>query len=438
MLNQTPPERSGLLDKTDQRYQDCLAILCQELIPAMGCTEPISVAYAAAVCRDVLGEPVRECALTVSGPIIKNVKSVVVPNTGGRRGLEAAIAAGICGGDASAGLEVVAGLTARNRTSLARFLEQVPVQIMPASVQEPLYIDLTLFGCLHSARVIISGFHTNLVYQERDGEAIFDHRESNSIRQSSPEYGSLKVETIWDFANSVEMEDIRCTIQRFLSYNLAISQEGLTNAWGAQIGRTLLMSEGSDPSVVLRARAAAAAGSDARMSGCELPVVIVSGSGNQGITASLPVWVYAQALGSSEEALYRALTLSALIAIHQKTGIGRVSAFCGAVCAGVGAGCGIAYLHGADLDTIQHTIVNALGILSGMVCDGAKPSCAAKISAAVDAGITGYLMYRNGQQFYAGDGIIKKGVENTIRVIGELASQGMRETDRRILEIMVR
>ncbi len=437
MLNQTPLERSNLLDKTDQRYQACLAVLRQELIPAMGCTEPIAVAYAAAVCRDLLKEPVHECALTVSGPIIKNVKSVVVPNTGGRRGLEAAVAAGICGGNASAGLEVVAGLTEQDRASLTQFLKQVPVQIIPASVQEPLYIDLTLFSRLHSAHVIISGFHTNLIYQERDGLTIFDHRKSGPIGQSSPEYGALKVETIWDFVNSVEMEDIHHTIQRFLSYNLAISQEGLTNAWGAQIGRTLMMSEGT-PSVILRARAAAAAGSDARMSGCELPVVIVSGSGNQGITASLPVWVYAQALGSSEETLYRALTLSALIAIHQKTGIGRISAFCGAVCAGVGAGCGIAYLHGADLDTIQHTIVNALGILSGMVCDGAKPSCAAKISAAVDAGITGYLMYRNGQQFYAGDGIIKKGVENTIRVIGELASQGMCETDRRILEIMVR
>lgn len=413
-------------------------MLRQELIPAMGCTEPIAVAYAAATCRDLLAEPVCKCVLTVSGPIIKNVKSVVVPNTGGRRGLEAAVAAGVCGGNASAGLEVVAGLTERDREVLSRFLEQVPVQIIPAPVEEPLYIDLALSGRLHHARVIISQFHTNFVYKERDGMVIFDRRGSGSSRHSASAYDSLTVETIWDFANSVEMEDIRSTIQRFLSYNLAISQEGLVNAWGAQIGRTLMKCEGQDLPILLRARAAAAAGSDARMSGCEFPVVIVSGSGNQGITASLPVWVYAQALGSSEESLYRALTLSALIAIHQKTGIGRVSAFCGAVCAGVGAGCGVAYLYGADLETIQHTIVNALGILSGMVCDGAKPSCAAKISAAVDAGITGYLMYRNGQQFYAGDGIIKKGVENTIRVIGELASQGMHETDRRILEIMVR
>ncbi len=425
------------MDKSSMLYQNYLTILRQELIPAMGCTEPIAVAYAAAMCRDLLEDEIRRCRLVVSGPIIKNVKSVVVPNTGNRKGLDTAIAAGAVGGDASAALEVLAGLTPAQQAEIPVFLSRVPVEIVPAEGSEPLYIDLTLSGAVHQARVVISGFHTNLVYKERDGAVLLDRRSDGEDAGYAEIYHTLTVEGIWEFINSVELEDISETISRLLSCNLAISREGLERPWGAQIGRTLLESQDT-PTTLIRARAAAAAGSDARMSGCEKPVVIVSGSGNQGITASLPVYEYAQALGSSQEELYRALALSALVAIRQKTNIGRVSAFCGAVCAGVGAGCGIAYLHGADLDAIRHTIVNALGIISGMVCDGAKPSCAAKISAAVDAGVMGYLMYRNGQQFFAGDGIIKKGVENTIDVIGELASQGMRETDKCILRIMVR
>lgn len=422
------------MKRNDATYQSYLRLLSDELVPAMGCTEPIAVAYAAATCRDLLEDAPTRCLLVVSGPIIKNVKSVIVPNTGGRKGMEAAVAAGILGGDAAAQLEVLAGITQAQKDEMPSFLREFPIEIIPAENGIPFFIDLTLYSGSHCAQVVIEDMHTNIVSMARDGKVVLE-------RQAQREAGdanrpALTMDEIWSFIHEVDIGDIADVIGRFIEYNWAISQEGLTGAWGARIGRIML--ETQPVGVQCRARAAAAAGSDARMSGCEMPVVIVSGSGNQGITASIPVIVYAKELGSSEEALCRAVTLSALTAIHLKSGIGRISAFCGAVCAGVGAGCGIAYLQGADLDTIKHTVVNALGILPGMICDGAKPSCAAKIAAAVDAGIMGYHMYAQGEQFYDGDGIIKKGVENTIGVIGELADKGMRQTDRCILDIMVR
>ncbi|MEA5039285.1 MAG: L-serine ammonia-lyase, iron-sulfur-dependent, subunit alpha [Clostridiaceae bacterium] len=422
------------MDRHSPVYNEYVNILKEELIPAMGCTEPIAVAYAAASCRDLLACPVERCRLVVSGPIIKNVKSVVVPNTEGLKGLDAAVAAGIVGGNADALLEVVASIRPEQHEQIRQFIREIPVEIVPSDNGIPFYIDLTLFGSGHSARVVMATHHTNVVRTERDGEVLFEKPSENG-NPFGTDHSVLSVEHIWDFVNTMDLADTGEVLRRQVEYNTAVARAGLNEDWGAEIGKTLLAT-GDD--LRTRARAAAAAGSDARMSGCELPVVIVSGSGNQGMTASLPVIEYARALGSPEDKLLRALALSDLLAIHQKGGIGRISAFCGAVCAGVGAACGIAYLEGCDLDTVCHVIVNALAITSGMVCDGAKPSCAAKIAASVDAGLLGYSMYKNGHQFYAGDGIVKKDVEKTIAAVGEMASRGMRETDRTILDIMVR
>ena len=422
------------MDATSKRDSDYLAILHEELVPAEGCTEPIAVAYAAATCRDLLAEPVESCRLVVSGPIIKNVKSVIIPHTGGQKGLQSAVAAGIVGGDAAASLQVLSGVTEVQQRMIPAFIDAHPIAVAPADNDVAFYIDLTLRGASHSARVVLRDGHTNIVRLERDG-AVVSERESAAAQARHTDRGVLNVRDILDFANTVALDDVREAIGRLIAFNSAISREGLRGDWGAEIGRTLLESYGDG--IPIRARAAAAAGSDARMSGCELPVVIVSGSGNQGITCSMPVVTYAEELKSPTEMLYRALVLSVLITVHQKSRIGPVSAFCGAVCAGVGAGCGIAYLQGADLDAINHTLVNALAICSGMVCDGAKPSCAAKISAAVDAGLLGYGMYCRNQQFRRGEGIVKRDVEHTIEAVCDMAHNGMKQTDKRILEIML-
>jgi len=422
------------MDKLSCKYSDYVAILKEELIPAEGCTEPIAIAYAAAKCRKLLGEQARSCCLCVSGSIIKNVKSVVVPHTGGEKGLEIAMAAGVVGGNPDAALEVLSGIADSQLDVIKTFAQEADIKIVTADNELPFYIDITLRGQMHTARVVIKDAHTNIVLMQLDGQTVWEqtvkcadgHKTDRSV---------LNTEGILDFANSVDIGDVCELIKRMIDFNSAISIEGLKGGWGGEIGKTLLVSCGSDLHTL--AKAAAAAGSDARMSGCELPVVIVSGSGNQGITASLPVLEYAKALHSDEEKLYRSLVLSALITIHIKSGIGPVSAFCGAVCAGVGAGCGVAYLNGADLRAINHTIVNGLAICSGMVCDGAKPSCAAKVSMAVEAGLLGYSIYVQRKQFRNGEGIVKSNVERTIAAVSDMARNGMRQTDKKILEIML-
>lgn len=422
------------MDINSRKYNDYLKILKEEMVPAMGCTEPIALAYAAAKCREVLEEPAEHCELKVSGPIIKNVKSVVVPNTGGRKGIKIAVSAGIVGGNASKMLEVISEISREQQVEASDYMDTHKIDIEPADNDLAFYIDITLFGKEHTARVVISRLHTNIILIERDKEIIWKKEEGVKGGYDT-DHAILNVTDILDFANSVRLEDIRECIGRQVAYNTAISKEGLSGEWGAQIGKTLSASFGED--IRTRARAAASAGSDARMSGCELPVIIVSGSGNQGLTCSLPVIEYAKELGTDEGTLYRALVLSSLVTIHQKSGVGSVSAFCGAVCAGAGAGCGIAYLYGADIDIINHTIVNTLAICSGMLCDGAKPSCAAKISSAVDAGTLGYTMYKHHQQFRRGEGIVQNSVETTINAVGSIAREGMKQTDKSILDIML-
>ena len=417
------PELSG-------RYA---AILNAELVPAMGCTEPISIAYAAAKAREVLGCAPERAELIVSNNIIKNVKSVVVPNTGGLKGLEAAVAAGAAAGNASRVLEGISSVDDEGRRAIAEFLNDVPIRVTPADGDEVFDILVDLRAGEDSARVRITSCHTNIVLIEKNGTPLYEGDPQTD--ESHPEgYDELNVRDILEYAETCCLDPVRDALERQIAYNTAISEEGLTGRWGAAVGKTLLAMYGDD--VMIRARAAAAAGSDARMSGCDKPVIINSGSGNQGMTASLPVIVYARELGKSREELLRGLVLSNLLTIHLKTGIGRLSAYCGAVCAGCASGAAIAWLNGGGYAEITHTLVNSLAVVSGIVCDGAKPSCAAKIASAVDAGLLGWQMYCHGTQFYGGDGIVEKGVEETIRTVGRLGREGMRDTDREIILIM--
>ena len=427
--------RNRKMKRTDEKYQAYVQILKEELVPAMGCTEPIALAYAAAKAREVLGcLPDRVC-IEASGSIIKNVKSVIVPNTDHLKGIPAAATAGIVAGKPEKELEVIAEVSKEDTRKMKEYLETTPITVEHVDHGITFEIIVTVYHNESYAKVRIANYHTNIVLIEKDGNVLYQIEVEGEKEEGLTDRSLLNVEDILDFANTVEVEDVKETLDRQIAYNTAISEEGFRGDYGANIGSVLLATYGDD--VRTRAKAAAAAGSDARMNGCELPVIINSGSGNQGMTASLPVIEYAKELKSSETELYRALTLSNLVTIHQKTGIGRLSAFCGAVSAGAGAGAGIAYLMGGTFEEIAHTIVNALAIVSGIVCDGAKASCAAKIASAVDAGILGYNMYKQGQQFYDGDGIVIKGVDATIRNVGRLGKDGMKGTNEEIIRIMV-
>ena len=423
------------MTKEDPRYSAYVQILKEELIPAMGCTEPIALAYGAAAARELLGGMPERVEVAASGSIIKNVKSVIVPNTGHLKGIPAAAAAGIVAGDASKELEVIASVSEEQVEKIRQFLESTPITVDHLEKGPVFDIVITVYRGEDQAKVRIANFHTNIVHKEKNGQVLLDIPVKEDSEEGLTDRSLLTMEGIWDFANTVDVEDVREVLERQMSYNMAIAKEGIKNEYGANIGKVLLDTYGDD--VRTRAKAMAAAGSDARMNGCELPVIINSGSGNQGITASVPVMVYGEELGVSHEKLLRALTLSNLTAIHQKTGIGRLSAYCGAVNAGAAAGSGIAYLCGGGYKEVIHTVVNALAVVSGMVCDGAKASCAAKIASAVDAGLLGYNMIIRGQQFYGGDGIVTKGVENTIGNIGRLGKEGMKETNEEIIKIMI-
>lgn len=418
-------------------------ILRRELVPAMGCTEPIALAYCAARARALLGALPDRVVVEASGNIIKNVKSVIVPNTGGARGIEAAAAIGITAGREDLELEVLSEVTQEDKHFFKKYLEQTPICIKQSESELTLDIFVTVYKGGDSAAVRIAKKHTNIVYMRRNDEVLLDKTADNeeplvhsplAHSEFCDIYQRLNIQDIYEYADTADIGNIEDILERQVEYNTKISDEGLCGNYGANIGKVILKTCGSD--VRSRAKARAAAGSDARMNGCELPVVINSGSGNQGLTASLPVIEYAKEIGADKERLYRALILSNLTAIHQKRGIGSLSAYCGAVSAGAAAGAGIAYLKGGNFRTVAHTLVNTLAITSGMICDGAKASCAAKIAMSVEAGILGYEMYLNGQQFYAGEGLVSKGVENTIKNICALGRDGMKETDKEIIHIM--
>lgn len=420
-------------------YDTYVHILEEELIPAMGCTEPIAIAYAASIARAALGEIPEAVSIRVSGNIIKNVKSVIVPHTEGMHGIEAAVAAGVIAGDERKELEVIANVSEEQIAQMKIYLTEAEIKVAKAETDRVFEIDLSVEKKGHYAEVKVIDGHTNVVLVRRDEEILYENSMISEVPDEAvhkADHSLLEVEKIVTFAEEVLLEDVTEVLERQISYNKAIAEEGLRGNYGANIGKVLLNAYGN--SVSNRAKAWAAAGSDARMSGCELPVVINSGSGNQGITVSLPIIIYADELHVSKEQLYRALVIGNLIAIHLKTGIGCLSAYCGATSAGCGAAAGITYLYGGGYKEIAHTVVNALAINSGMVCDGAKASCAAKIASAVGAGLLGMEMYKQGKQFVGGDGIITKGVEKTIINVGDLAREGMAQTDKEIIEIMLR
>lgn len=423
------------MNKSDVKYQAYIKILEEELVPAMGCTEPIALAYGAAKAREVLGCIPEKVYIGVSGSIIKNVKSVIVPNTNHLKGIPAAAAAGIIAGKPERELEVISEVTPEEMKEMAEFLKKAEFEIEHIDNGIVFDIIIKVMKGDSYAKIRIANYHTNLVLVEKDHEIFLDIPVKGETEDGLTDRSLLDVESIWDFINTVDTDDIKDILQRQIDYNTAIADEGLRGDYGANIGSVLLDTYGND--VRNRARARAAAGSDARMNGCELPVIINAGSGNQGITCSVPVLEYAKEFGADKDKTYRALALSNLIAIHEKTGIGRLSAYCGAVSAGSAAGAGIAYLCGGGYKEVVHTVVNALAIVSGIVCDGAKASCAAKIASSVDAGILGYNMFLRGQQFYGGDGIVTKGVEATIQNIGRLGKEGMRETNEEIIKMMI-
>ena len=423
------------MNKSDVKYQAYIKILEEELVPAMGCTEPIALAYGAAKAREVLGCIPEKVYIGVSGSIIKNVKSVIVPNTNHLQGIPAAAAAGIIAGKPERELEVISEVTPEEMKEMAEFQKKAEFEIEHIDNGIVFDIIIKVMKGDSYAKIRIANYHTNLVLVEKDHEIFLDIPVKGETEEGLTDRSLLAVESIWDFINTVDTDDIKDILQRQIDYNTAIADEGLRGDYGANIGSVLLDTYGND--VRNRARARAAAGSDARMNGCELPVIINAGSGNQGITCSVPVLEYAKEFGADMDKTYRALALSNLIAIHEKTGIGRLSAYCGAVSAGSAAGAGIAYLCGGGYKEVVHTVVNALAIVSGIVCDGAKASCAAKIASSVDAGILGYNMFLRGQQFYGGDGIVTKGVEATIQNIGRLGKEGMRETNEEIIKMMI-
>lgn len=410
-------------------YEEALA---EELIPAMGCTEPIAIAYCAAVCREQLGAEPEKIEIWVSRNIIKNVKSVVVPNTDHMKGIEVACAAGIVAAHSERQLEVLAYITAEEKVALKELAESGKIKIHVSEEPDIFYIRVFLAANGQNAEVTIRTDHTNVTSIKKNGATLL----SKPIVPEEEEAKSLwRIEDVLDAARHMPLDNVKHLLERQIEYNMAISKEGLDHDYGASIGKILLR---RDPdSLRTRARASAAAGSDARMNGCELPVVITSGSGNQGITASVPVVIYAHALAASEEKLLRAVLLSDLITIYLKQGIGKLSAYCGAVSAGCGSGAGIAYLHDCTDEQIEHAVENALAINSGIICDGAKSSCAAKIAMAVEGGLLGFDMAMAEHNFEGGDGIVQETADETIAAVGKIASQGMVETDKEIIDVML-
>ena len=424
------------MTKDHPNYSAYIRILEEELVPAMGCTEPIALAYCAAKARQVLGVLPDRVLIQASGSIIKNVKSVIVPNTNHMKGIPAAAAAGIVAGDASRQLEVIASVTDEQIEEMRAYLERTPITVEHVDNGLTFEIAVTVSCGSDWASVRIVNYHTNIVHIERNGEVLLDIPVEGEGEAGLTDRSCLNLKDILDFAESVDIADVKSVLDRQIQYNSAIAEEGLRGNYGSNIGSVLLRTYGDD-NVMVRAKAMAAAGSDARMNGCEMPVVINSGSGNQGMTTSLPVIEYAKELKVSDETLYRALTLANLTTIHQKTSIGRLSAFCGAVSAGAGAGAGIAYLMGSDLDGISHTVANAIATTGGIVCDGAKASCASKIATAVEAGILGYNMHVQNQDFQPDDGLVGDTPEETITNIGRLGKEGMKGTNEEIIKIMV-
>lgn len=416
-------------------YQAYVQILKEELVPAMGCTEPIALAYAAAKAKELLGTMPDRVFVEASGSIIKNVKSVIVPNTNHLKGIPAAVTAGIVAGKADKELEVIASVTSEETEAMRVFLNKVPIDVVFCDYGLTFDISVTLYHQKNTAKVRIVNYHTNIVYMERNGEVLLNTPIQGESEEGLTDRSILNSKDIWDFVESVDLNDVRTTLEVQSKYNMAIAEEGLIQDYGASIGKVLLKAYGDN--VWVKARAYAAAGSDARMNGSEMPVIINSGSGNQGITTSVPVIVYAREMNIPHEKMLRGLVLANLLTIYQKTGIGRLSAYCGVVSAGASAGATIAYLNDCSYEEVMQALINSLAIVSGIVCDGAKASCAAKIASAVESGLLGYAMCRQGKRFLAGDGLVDQDFDTTIQNIGRLGRIGMQKTNEEIIKIMV-
>jgi L-cysteine desulfidase len=416
-------------------YEQYARVLNEELVAALGCTEPIAIAYAGALARRLLGQMPERMLVEASGNIIKNVKGVVVPNSGGQKGMAIAAILGALGGDPDKKLEVLSTVTPADIEKGRQLDASGMCKVGLMEGVSNLHIILTVEGGGHKAIAEIAGGHTNVVRLEKDGKIVQggDYKADTSDTDNSRDF--MSVEGIVDFAEHCDLEPLKPLLDRQIEFNTKIAEEGLAHKYGVNAGKSLLDKIGHD--VRTSARAYAAAGSDARMSGCDLPVVINSGSGNQGITVSMPVVIYAKELGAPREKLYRALLISNLVAIHQKSGIGKLSAYCGAVSAACGGGVGIAWMQGANLAQMKDTITNTLGTISGMVCDGAKPSCATKIASAVEAALLGRDLAMQGRAFAPGEGIVKDNIEKTIDSVGRMARKGMKSTDVEILNIMI-
>lgn len=411
-------------------------ILREELVPALGCTEPISIAYGSAMCKKYLSDIPESVEIQCSGNIIKNVKGVVVPNTNGMKGLETAVAIGIFGGDPSKGLEVLSSVDAFGISQAETFLKKNAIKVSLLNTEAKLHFIVTMVSKNHSSSVEIIHAHTNIVSIVQDGKSVFSkpfiQKDSHN---EGLDYSCLTVQDIITYCETVDLQEIELIIGRQIDFNSAICQEGLTQNWGAMVGKQILGYQGN--SLLARLKAVTAAGSDARMSGCVSPVIINSGSGNQGLTVSMPVIEFASSINATKERTIRALALSNLVAIHQKTKIGWLSAYCGVSTAACGAGAGITWLCGGSPSQIDNTISNSLATISGMICDGAKPSCAAKIAIAVESAFLGHSMAMDKNNYVSGDGIVKNTLEETINGIGTIASLGMQETDKIILSVML-
>lgn len=413
-------------------YEKYIALLKEELVSATGCTEPIAIAYGAAKAKEILGKIPDKVLIEVSDNIIKNAKSVIVPNTNQLKGIKSAAAAGIIAGHSIKNLDVISEVSEDKIIAIKTYADQTPIELKTVHSNHPFDLQITVYHDKETAKIRIANHHTNIVLIEKNGEVLFRKPYLEEFLDKA--FETLSIESIITFADETPLDELIPLLDTQIKNNMTIALEGLKANYGANIGKVLMKQYGND--IKNKAKALAASASDARMSGATFPVTIVAGSGNQGLTASIPVIAYAEALNVSKELRYRALIVSNLVTLHQKRNIGPLSAYCGAVFSGAGSGAGIAYLHGEKLEGIAHTIVNALAIVSGMICDGAKPSCAAKIATSVDAGILGYEMYKEGQEFYGGDGIIAKGVEETINNVARLAKDGMKDTDKEIVKIM--
>lgn len=416
-------------------YDNYVEILHSELVPALGCTEPIAIAYAAAKATSLLGCRPDYIEMHCSGNIVKNVQGVTVPNSGGLKGIEAAAILGALGGNASKELEVLEGIDPSVVIETSSLIGTGYCKSVLVEGVANLHLLAEVFAGDHSAQVEIEHKHTNIIRMTVDGKDVYQSGSKNNTSSKTGDKGLLNVQDILTFADAVDINDVKDVLDNQIHMNTAISEEGLNGNYGACVGKTLLQAYGDD--IKIRAKARAAAGSDARMSGCSLPVVINSGSGNQGMTVSLPVIEYAKEIGATNEKLYRALVVSNLIALHQKKYIGNLSAYCGAVSAACGSGAAITYLYGGGYDEVSRTIINTIANVGGIVCDGAKPSCAAKIASSVDAAIMAHHMSVNEHVFGDGEGLVQRDVERTIHNVGHVGRVGMKSTDLEILNIML-